>query len=412
MKNKTKILKGFRDFLPADLVVKNYVINTLVNTFQAFGFQPLETPALEYLSTLIGKSGADTEKLIYAFKDRGNRWVGLRYDLTVPTARVLASSSQKIPLPFKRYQIQPVWRADKPQAGRFRQFTQSDIDIFGPPSPLNDFEIILITYQALTKLGLKNFTIAINSRQTLSEILSAIGVKKNQNIILSSLDKLQKIGPKRVQQELKSKGLSSTQIQQLFNNLKTAKPDKYLQEVFNLIDQSPIPKSAYKFEPALARGFDYYTGPIFETYISNPQIGSITGGGRYDQLISQLGGPEIGAVGTSFGLDRIIISLKQQKLINISSAPAKILIANISPQTQIQSLNLACQLRSQNIPALFYPYTDKLSKQIKYALRLKIPYLVILGPDEIKNNQISLKNLNTQSQKLVSLDQIIKLCLK
>ena len=422
MKNKTQTLKGFRDFLPQTMAVRNYVKNLLVEVFENSGFLPLETPALEYASTLMGKYGQEADKLVYSFKDRGNRQIGLRYDLTVPTAKVLALYQNEIPLPFKRYQIQPVWRADKPQKGRYREILQCDIDIFGPISPLNDAEIISIIYRVLEKLNFKKYSIRLNSRQVLKSILDNTGIKKDRNLIFQSLDKLQKVGYSGVTKELKDKGLSSSQIQKIFSQIKSAKPDPYLQQVLNRIDQTGTPKSVYVFDPTLVRGLDYYTGPIFETYVEDKnlpaglpavvgrQLGSITGGGRYDNLISQLGGPDIPAVGTTIGLDRIVDCILDQNLLpQISPSKVKLMLANFSPETEKQALKLNSLLQQNNIPSFLYPQADKMAKQIKYAEKLNVPFLAIIGPDEAKSNKVTLKNLKTRQQQTLTLNQLISL---
>ncbi|MBU4210456.1 histidine--tRNA ligase [Patescibacteria group bacterium] len=413
MKNKkTKLqnLKGFRDFLPQQMLVRNYVKGVFIKVFTDFGFEPLKTPTLEYASTLLGKYGKNTDKLVYTFKDKGDRQIALRYDLTVPVSKVLAIYKNQITLPFKRYQIQPVWRAEKPQLGRYREIEQCDIDIFGPKSPINDAEIIAIIYNILQKLNFKKFSIRINSRQVLYQLLNSIDIKNDQNPILQSLDKLQKLGKKRVTEELIKKGLNKSKIIKIFNQLLVTKPDQYLNLVFKKLNQLDIPKNAYIFDPTMVRGLDYYTGPIFETYVKKPTIGSITGGGRYDNLISQLGGPNIPAVGTTIGLDRIVDCILDQNLLpQLPTTTTKILVANFDPKLEPKTVNLANFLRKSKIPTLLYPYQDKLSKQIKYAGKKGIPYIAILGPDEIKNNTVTVKNLNTRTQQTISKEKLIKL---
>lgn len=406
----TQTLKGFRDFLPSDMYVRNYVKDTLTQLFETCGFQPLETPALEYSSVLKGKYGSETDdKLGYFFKDNGDREIGLRYDLTVPTSKVLAIYSNQIPLPFRRYQVQPVWRAENTQKGRYREFIQCDIDIFGTASPISDAEIISIIYQGVKKLGFKNATIKINSRVVLSTILDQSGITERQNSVLQSLDKLDKIGDNGVKDELISKGLSDTQIDQVFKYIKQAQPDENLQKVFDLLSDFNIPKTAYVFDPTLVRGCDYYTGTIFEVQVPEAN-GSIGGGGRYDNLVATLGGPQIPAVGFSFGFERVVDVIKELQLLPQTEVnKTKILIANLGLETQTNILKLVSTLRDQNISSNIYPDNDKLGKQIKYALSLGIPYLAIIGTDEAKNNQITLKNLLTTEQKLVSIEELIKI---
>ncbi len=410
MNNKTQTLKGFRDFLPRESRVRNYVKNILTDTFLSFGFQPLETPALEYKSTLIGKSGSETDKLLYSFTDKGDRQIGLRYDLTVPAAKVLTIYQNEISLPFKRFQIQPVWRADKPQKGRYREFVQSDIDIYGSSSPLAEAEIVAIIYQALTKLNFKKFQIKLNSRIVLSQIIAQSGVKIDKNTVLQSLDKLDKIGNKGVKDELVSKGLTPTQIDSLFDYIKTAQPDDYLKQVFDAISLLGVPQDYFSFSPTLVRGLDYYTGPIFETFIEDSNIGAIGGGGRYDDLIKSLGGPDVPAVGYAFGFERLIEVINDLDLLpELSQSPTKVMIANFDPQTLPQSLKLASLLRQNNLNTFFYPNPDKIAKQFKYADSQKIPFVVIIGSDEAKNNLVTFKNMQTREQKTVTSEELLQI---
>ena len=411
LNNKPQTLKGFRDFLPKDMAVRNYVKNTLTEVFENFGYLPLETPALEYSSVLKGKYSNETDdKLGYFFKDNGDREIGLRYDLTVPTAKVLAIYSNEIQFPFKRYQIQPVWRAENTQKGRYREFIQCDIDIFGTASPIADAEIISVIYAGTQKLNLKNATISINSRQVLFDILTKSGIEKDQNSVLQSLDKLGKIGKEGVKNELNSKALSQSQIDNLFKGIKEAQPDENLKQVLDKLKDLGLPDNSYVFDPTLVRGCDYYTGTIFEVSVIEPKIGAIGGGGRYDNLISTLGGPSIPAVGFSFGFERIVDVVEQLNLLpQINQSKTKILVANFGPETETNILNLISKLRDKNISSAIYPDNDKLAKQIKYATSSGIPYLAIIGTDEAKNNQITLKNLETTEQKLVSFEELVNM---
>lgn len=407
---KVQTLKGFRDFLPSDMYVRNYVKNTLISIFETSGFEPLETPALEYASVLKGKySGEADDKLGYFFKDNGDREIGLRYDLTVPTAKVLAIYNQQVSLPFRRYQIQPVWRAENTQKGRYREFIQCDIDIFGTSSPIADAEIISLIYKGTQKLGFKNAIIKVNSRTILSDILNKSGIKNDQNSILQSIDKIDKIRQDGVNKELTSKGLSQAKIDNLFKYIKQTQPDDSLQQVFKLLTDLGVPQNGFIFDPTLVRGCDYYTGTIFEVQVPEAN-GSIGGGGRYDNLVATLDGPQISAVGFSFGFERIVDVIQELKLLPPSSqSTIKILIANFGPETESDILKLTSKLRDQNIASIVYPDNDKLGKQIKYALSLNIPYLAIIGTNEAQNKQILLKNLNTTDQKLINFDDLIKI---
>ncbi len=414
MNNNKKIqtLKGFRDFLPETMVVRNYVKNLLISVFENYGFEPLETPSLEYASTLMGKYGNEGEKLVYMFDDKGGRRVGLRYDLTVPTAKVLAIYPE-IPLPFKRYQLQNVWRADNTQKGRYREILQCDIDAFGTKSPTADAEIVAVIYTALKKLDFKKFSIRINSRTVLKNILTQSGIENNQNSALQSLDKFQKIGEDGVRKELISKDFSQVQISNLFKYIKIAQPDANLQAVFTAIKTFGIPETAYTFDPTMIRGLDYYTGTIFETYVEEPKIGAITGGGRYDTLIKSLGGPDIPAVGTTLGLDRIVDCIIELNLLpNLPKTKVKVMVANFGQDTLAQSLELTSLLRQNNIPTIFYPDEEKIGKQFKYASSKNIPFVTLIGSDEAAKNEVTLKNLATGEQKTFAQDEIVNFMLK
>ena len=406
--NKVQTLKGFRDFLPQTMAVRNYVKNLLIETFETFGFEPLETPTLEYSTTLMGKYGTEADKLVYSFTDNGDRQIGLRYDLTVPTAKVLAMYSQTIPMPFKRYQIQPVWRAENTQKGRYREVLQCDIDTFGTNSPIADAEILAVINTVLQKLNFKTFTILINSRIVLNNILKACKITEDKNSILQSLDKFSKIGQDGVTKELIGKNIPKAKITVLFKYIKQAQPDEYLQNVINQLKILGVSKNNYQFDPTIVRGLDYYTGPIFETVVTKPKIGSITGGGRYDNLIKSLGGPDISAVGTTIGLDRIVDCITELNLLpNLPKTKTKVLFANFGDKTVNQSLKLITELRNNNIASSFYPDNDKLSKQFKYADSLGIPFVAMIGTDESKNNQVTLKNMATGEQKTINQSNLL-----
>ena len=395
--SKVQTLKGFRDFLPSEMAVRNAVKKICIDTFELFGYQPIETPTLEYSSVLTGKYGAEADKLIYTFTDKGGREVGLKYDLTVPTARVL--SSYNLPLPFKRYQIQPVFRADNTQKGRYREFLQCDIDCFGYKSPIVDAEIITIIFKILEKLNFKKYSIRINNRELLKNI---------PNTVLQSFDKLDKIGEDGVKNELKDKGIANDEISKYFDYIKTVQPDDYLKQVFDALDKFGVPKTAYVFDPTMIRGLDYYTGVIFETYVEEPKIGSITGGGRYDNLVKTLGGPDIPAIGTTIGLDRIVDCILELKLMpDIKSTKTKIMVANFGEtDKELEILNL---LRNNNISSTYYFAPEKLGKQITYADSLGIEFIAIIGENEAKDGTITLKNLKTKEQKTVDSKKLIKM---
>jgi histidyl-tRNA synthetase len=412
-RTRPQTLKGFRDFLPAEMAIRQKVINTLEKVFRSYGFEPLETPALEYAATLLGKYGLDADRLVYTFQDQGKRKVGLRYDLTVPVSRVLAQYRGKIPLPFKRYQIQNTWRAEKPQKSRYREFTQCDIDSFGSTSPLADAEIIAVIYNSLKLLKFQKFTIRINSRQVLFKLISTLGIKeeKKQLSILRSVDKLDKSEPATVEDELGRNGLSERKIKKLFSLIDSSKPDENLKQLFKYLKNLGVKKNFYQFDPTLVRGLDYYTGPVFETSVQKPKIGSITGGGRYNKLISQLGGPDIPATGTTIGLDRICDVIKEQNLWpELRPTPTQVLITIFSPKYLEESIKTATTIRSQMTTntELYLNPKDKLDKQLKYADRKGIPYVIVIGPDEVKNKTVTLKDMKTGKQKTIPLKAVYK----
>lgn len=404
--NTPQTLKGFRDFLPETMVVRNYVKNIFIKTLESFGYEPLETPTLEYASTLLGKYGDEADRLVYTFQDKGDRKIGLRYDLTVPVSKVLAIYQNDIPLPFKQYQIQLVWRADKPQKGRYREFIQVEADTFGSVSPISDAEYIAVMYQVLKNLNFKNFVIKVNSRQILFQILDNSGIIKDKNTVLQSLDKFDKIGEEGVTKELTSKGLNQSQINSIFDQIKSIKPGQYLEQVFSSAVNYGVPKDKFIFDPTLVRGLDYYTGPIFEAFILDNNIGSVCGGGRFDNLIKSLGGPDIPATGIAFGFDRVVDCIQSLNLLpDLLKTTTKVMIACFG--TDEQSLKLSTLLRENNINTLLYPTADKLGKQFKYASDKGIPFVAVIGPDEAKNNQVTLKNMGTGEQKTIPASELL-----
>jgi histidyl-tRNA synthetase len=284
------------------------------------------------------------------------------------------------------------WRAEKPQKGRYREVLQCDIDTFGTKSPTADAEVVAIIFEILQKLNFKKYCIRLNSRAVLKQILNQSNITDNQNSALQSLDKFQKIGEDGVRNELKEKAFSQSQIDSLFNYIKVAKPDKNLAAVFAAIKAFNLPQWAYTFDPTMVRGLDYYTGTIFETYVEEPKIGSITGGGRYDTLIKTLGGPDIPAVGTTLGLDRIVDCIIELNLLpNLPKTKTKIMVANFGEDTLKESLNLVSNLRDNNISTLLYPDADKIGKQFKYASEKFIPFVALIGSNEAIKNEVTLK---------------------
>jgi histidyl-tRNA synthetase len=426
---KPRLYKGTRDFLPEQMIKRNYVITIIKNIFEKFGFDPLETPAMELWETLSGKYGEEGDRLTYRFIDRGKREVGLRYDLTVPLSRVIALYPE-ISKPFKRYQIQPVWRADKPQKGRFREFYQCDIDIVGSTSMLADAEIISALYHVLRDLKFKKFTIRINSRKILSGITEISGASLEKEAeVARSIDKFDKIGLKGVREELITRGIESRgadkilqvldiegsnkdRLRKLTDLLKTSKTGlagiKEIEDLLNYLKMLEVPEQQILFDLYLARGLDYYTGPIYETVVDEPRIGSITGGGRYDNLIGLFSGQNQPATGSSIGLERIITVMDELKMFPEDlKTSVEVLITVFDSSCLPYSIKIANLLRQENINCDLYSGESKLRGQFGLANDRNIPIAVVAGPDEIKINTVNIKNMRTGKQVNVPLDNMV-----
>lgn len=402
VKAKLQPLKGFRDFLPEKMAVRREVIKRLVTVFEKYGFDELQTPALEYQEVLLGKYGKEAERLMYLFKDAGGRDVGLRYDLTVPLARVM-TTYRDLPIPFKRYQIQPVWRAEKPQKARYREVYQCDVDIVGSASPIADAEILAINYFALAQLGFDSFKIRVNSRQVLFNAMkSALIPKDNWFTTIASIDKLDKKSKDSVIKELSDSGLTKTQIEKVLKAIETSEPDEFLEQTIKFAEKLGVGRNLI-FDPKLARGLDYYTGPIFESVVEKPKVGSITGGGRYDKLLKDLGGPDLPATGSSFGLDRLVQAIEELKLTkDLEKTSNRVLVTIFSDKLLDRSIEVANLLRKSAIKTELYPdVSAKLDKQLKYADKKGIPWAVIIGPQEALKGEVVLKNLKTKKQDTI-----------
>ena len=412
MSTKTpQTLKGFRDFLPSEARVRQYLKNSIRQTFELFGFEPLETPTLEYASLLLGKYGEEADKLVYIFEDRGKRRIGLRYDQTVPTARVLANYQHQLPSYFRRYQIQNVFRAEKPQRGRYRELTHADIDIFGTTSTLADAEILACSYVVFQKLQLPQVVIKINHRQLLFDQLQPFATDQISVFsLIQSIDKLDKLSSDGVIQELVDKGLPASQAKKILETLQQTSPNNNLKLIIQQAKQLGVPAQNLQFSPTLARGLDYYTGMIFEVVLPQAGLGSLAGGGRYDHLIQTLGGPDIPAVGMAIGFDRTLEVLRQLNLLPPLTSTAQALFTILDPTYLNQVFKLAQEIRSHQINLEIYPNPqDKFRKQLQYALKKQIPYLLILGEDEVKTNQVTLKNLRTRQQETLPLKTLLSL---
>ncbi len=408
-KQNIQTLKGFRDFLPKEKMARDFVVQKIKEVFEKFGFQPLETPTLEYASLLLGKYGDEADKLVYTFTDRGERQIGLRYDQTVPSARVLTQYQDKLPKYFRRYQIQNVFRADKPQKGRFREFTQCDIDIFGSTSPLADAEIMACTYEALKNIGFKNVILKFNDRETLINTLEKFATKEVSVFsLIQSIDKLDKIEPEDVVAELVRKGLDQTQAELALTSINSAEKSVNLSEIEQIVSTLGVPQESLQFAPTLARGLDYYTGMIFEIIIPEYGVGSCGGGGRYDRLIQDLGGPNTPAVGVAFGFDRVVEAATTLELLP-NNQGVEVLVANFDQKAQKATLNAVKILREIGIKTELYPALEKVGKQLKYADQNGYQYILLIGEEETKNQTVTIKNMKTGNQKNININEIANL---
>ena len=453
---KPSIPKGTRDFSPAEMACRNYIFDTVKSIFKKYGYAPLETPAMENLTTLLGKYGDEGDKLLFKILNSGEAFAGvdaeelshsnalslkvcekgLRYDLTVPFARYVVQHQNEITFPFKRFQIQPVWRADRPQKGRYREFYQCDVDVIGSQSQINELELVQIADEVFRKLDI-NVCIKINNRKVLQGLAEIIGHPDKLVDITVAIDKIDKIGLQAVKEELSERGIDSDGIAILEPILQMQGTNREklaairtvlagssttsgcstasevglrgvdeLEELFNYIESANI-KQKVEIDLSLARGLNYYTGAIFEVKALDFQIGSICGGGRYDNLTGIFGLPNISGVGISFGADRIYDVLKGlDKFPKDAIEGTKLLFSNMGSAETAYALPIAAQLRSQGISCEIYPDNTKLKKQFDYATKKGIRYFAIIGEDEIKAGEVTLKDLTTGTQQRVPKEEL------
>lgn len=394
---QAQTLKGFRDFLPKEALTRQLVIQNIKTVFEQYGFDPLETPALEYAETLTGKYGEEGDKLLYLFKDNGGRDVGLRYDQTVPLSRVVAQYPD-LPLPFKRYQIQPVWRAENTQKGRYREFLQCDIDTIGSATSIADAEIIACVLTIAKSLGLPSPKIIVNDRT----LFDALGLTKREIILI---DKLDKIGKEAVLEEL-----AKLEAVSKFEQLEKSEKTERINQIFDYLTQAGFEEHKdFGFDPFLARGLDYYTSTIFELKDVAYPAGSLAGGGRYDKLIGMFSGRDLPAVGVAFGFDRLLDALTELNLLEVKQTVSQVLVTVFSRDLLEQSVNIVSQLRTNQIPTELYLDPEaKLEKQLKYADKKQIPFVVIVGPEEAQKSVMNVKNMKTrEEQKGITVDQLL-----
>ena len=432
MAQKPSIPKGTRDFGQVEMARRNYIFDTIKGVFQLYGFQQIETPAMENLSTLMGKYGEEGDKLLFRIQNSGEKAAlapekGLRYDLTVPFARYVVQHREELAFPFKRFQIQPVWRADRPQKGRYREFYQFDVDVIGSDSLVGELELIQIVEEVYRRLGI-NVCLHINNRKVLAGIAEVIGAPDKMIDITVAIDKLDKIGVDAVNAELGERGLSDEAVKALqpILNLSGTTADKLgalrtilassevglkgveeLETLFGLIETTGV-KLNIELDLCLARGLNYYTGAIFEVKALDAQIGSITGGGRYDNLTGIFGLPNVSGVGISFGADRIYDVLTELDLFPKKlQSTTQILFATFGDTELRYALKWARELRAAGKTVEVYPEPTKMKKQMSYADDKKIPFVAIVGGNEMETNTVMLKQMATGEQKQVTLEELI-----
>lgn len=411
--------KGTRDFLPEEMNRRLAVVETIRAAFHRFGFEPLETPAIERIETLTGKYGDETDKLMFRIHKRGRNVtpgecdLALRYDLTVPLARVLAMHGE-LRMPFKRYQIQPVWRAERPQKGRFREFFQCDVDIAGATSSMADAECVAVADAALQDLGFSEYTIAINDRRILGCFARRAGATDLQGElrVLIALDKLDKIGRDKVIEEIAGRGFDPAGLDALWRAVDGASGSRdallnaldadldeagragvqTLREVIDLAISMGVASDRIRFAPSLARGADYYTGPVFEVAVDEPKVGSVAGGGRYDNLVESLSGRAVPAVGVSLGLERLLVVMEELGMLPARRTSAEVLVTVFNAETRWDAAQAATDLRRHGIAAELYVGDSSLKGQLKHANKRGYPWVVIVGPDEAAKNVITLRD--------------------
>ncbi len=444
MSSKPSLPKGTRDFGPEEMARRNYILDTIRKVFRKFGFMPLETPAMENLDVLTGKYGDEGDQLLYKILNSGDflsktsesdyskgskhlagliSEKGLKYDLTVPFARYVVMNQHKISMPFKRYQIQPVWRADRPQRGRYREFQQCDADVVGTDSLLCEAEVIWMIREVFKQLGITDYSIRINHRRILRAIAEAIGEPGKESELCVAIDKLDKIGSDKVLQELRDRGFTESATDKLLPLLTDStllsleaienfisdgnEGIRDIREVFDLIKSSGM--EHVDFDPLLARGLSYYTGCIFEVKVNKVSVGSVSGGGRYDDLTGVFGLPGISGIGFSFGVDRLYDVMEELSLFPESANTfTTALIVAFDTESWHYGLEFLQGLRSAGIHAELYPEVAKAKKQFSYADKKNIPFVLIAGESEMQNDGFSLKNMKTGDQQFLSKPLIIQ----
>jgi histidyl-tRNA synthetase len=423
-KTTAQRLKGFRDFLPETMALRRHVMGAFEQVFQRYGFLPWETPSLELAETFDGKTGPEAQTLMYRFTDRGDREVGLRYDLTVPLARVVGLHPN-LPMPFKRYHIAPVWRYERPQRGRFREFWQCDVDTVGSSEPSADAEILAVVAECLDAVGFSEYRILLNNRKALSALARFSGASPEQaGDIYRSIDKLGKIGPEGVREEMLARGLTpeaagrvlelvslrgeNAELLDALERRLAGDPEGVagVREMRAVLDLLPCfgvdASSRCTVDPSLARGLDYYTGIVFETEVDEPKVGSVTGGGRYDDLVGSFAGRRLPTVGTALGLERIMEVIEELHLLQPPRAGADVLVTVFDAASVPDALKLTRELRRAGVRTEVYlGPPGNLRKQLAHADKLGIPRVLIAGPDERSRDEVTLRDMVSGEQRSV-----------
>ena len=424
MKNRMKpqTLKGFYDYFSDDMRIRNFIKDSFREIAEEYGFEPLETPALEYSELILGQSGEEAEKLYYKFKDNGERDVMLKYELMIPMCRAVAQNINSITLPYKRYQVQNVWRAENVQRGRLREFTQMDVDILGSSSPLADAEIILFGISFLKKIGFENFRVRLNSREIIQGIVEVLDIEESKfEKIYISIDKLEKIGKEKVREILiMDSNIEEEKVDKLLEIIEIKDIDK----ISNILENSIAGKNGVEnikkilsiingtekdkvlFDLSLARGLTSYTGTVWEFEIIEGNIGSVSGGGRYDKAVSKYLGREIPATGTSFGLERLAEVIKQMEMLKTKDNKS-VLIIPMDERSTSFLLSTTKKLREQNIQTNIYPDFVKLKESLKYANKKEYTWVIIIGENETSSNTLTLRNMLTQEQFTLTIKEAI-----
>ena len=425
---KPRIMKGTRDFLPQEMYVRERVIRVIKARFETYGFAPLATPAMEYYDILTGKYGDEGEGLIFDLAYKGGKEVALKYDLTVPMCRVIAQYQDKIVMPFKRYQIQPVWRAEKPQRGRLREFYQCDADIVGVADAAADAEIIALITDVMDDLDFGASVTLVNHRKLLSGLMGRLGITDDRVPgAIRILDKIDKVGEQAVRSEFTGAGYDGRTVEDLFSLTRTTGDaagdlDRIgrelsgvdlamvgiadLTRIFGLLTDMGIDQNRVAFAPRLARGLAYYTGPVYETVVTTPKVGSLAGGGRYDGVIGLFTGIDVPATGMALGLERIIEVINEQGTFRDEKSSVAVLVVPFGEAEVGHALRIARELRGKGVNTDVYTEAGKLKKKLSYADRMGIPTVVIVAPDELSRGVVKVKDMKTGEEKEVGIGDV------